>query len=256
MSKKPLTAILLGVGVVVALELVAPAGEAQPVAVDPPVESLPNTAGSFSTAKKWLYEKVYYDHRVTFYCGCEYSEDREIDLTNCGYIPRMNESRAAQVEAEHVFPASHFGNYRECWREPLCTNTQGEAFKGRECCLKIDPVFEAAHNDLFNLYPSVGEVNGDRSDYRWGVLPGEDREYGSCDIEIDSETRQAEPPELVRGDIARTYFYMEATYGFRLSDGQRQLFEAWDNQDPVDDWERERNRRITAIQGQGNSFIQ
>ena len=58
------------------------------------------------------------------------------------------------------------------------------------------------------------------------------------------------------GDIARTMFYMEKTYGFRLSDQQRKLFTAWHRQDPPDAWERERNRRIAKIQGRENTFIQ
>jgi deoxyribonuclease-1 len=29
----------------------------------------------------------------------------------------------------------------------------------------VDPTFEAAHNDLYNLFPAKGEINGDRKDY-------------------------------------------------------------------------------------------
>ena len=32
--------------------------------------TLPQTAATFGTAKAWLYEKVYYDHRRTLYCDC------------------------------------------------------------------------------------------------------------------------------------------------------------------------------------------
>ena len=116
-------------------------------------------------------------------------------------------------------------------------------------------MFEAAHNDLFNLVPSVGEVNGQRSDYSWGMIPGEKREFGACNFEVDSSIRRVEPPENIQGDIARVMFYMEDTYGFRLSDQDRQLFTAWSRQDPPDRWEIERARRIMAIQGKGNQFV-
>ena len=33
---------------------------------------LPDTAGSFTTAKNWLYDRVHFDHMTTFYCGCDY----------------------------------------------------------------------------------------------------------------------------------------------------------------------------------------
>jgi deoxyribonuclease-1 len=51
-------------------------------------------------------------------------------------------------------------------------------------------------------------------------------------------------------------FYMEDTYGFRLSRQDRQLFTAWSRQDPPDTWEIERDRRIKAIQGLGNRFVE
>lgn len=221
---------------------------------DPVLADLPTTAGSFETAKKRLYEDIYHDNRRTFYCGCTYSEDRQVDLGSCDMSALADVRRAGRIEAEHVFPAWQFGNFRQCWREPeqVC----GEDISGRECCEKSDPVFEAAHNDLHNLYPAVGEVNGRRSNYNWGMIPGENRQFGACNIEVDTDNRRAEPPEQVMGDIARTMFYMSETYGFRLSDQDRQLYEAWHRQDPPDDWERERNRRIAALQGRGNRFVE
>jgi deoxyribonuclease-1 len=40
-----------------------------------------------------------------------------------------------------------------------------------------------------------------------------------------------------------------------ISRSNQKLFAAWDKEDPVDDWERERARRIEAIQGNRNPFI-
>ena len=88
---------------------------------------------------------------------------------------------------------------------------------------------------MHNLFPSVGEVNGDRRDDNWGMVPGEKRQYGTCNIEVDSSIRRAEPCEYVMGDIARTMRYMSDTYDFRLSRQDQQLYTAWDRMDPVDD---------------------
>lgn len=207
---------------------------------------------SFSKAKRLLYNKVYQGHKTTFYCNCQFNYKREVDLSSCNVEHRRNKTRANRIEAEHVMPAHEFGMFRACWQSPLsvCGNRGGRA-----CCLKKDRTFKKAHNDLHNLFPSVGEINGDRSNYRWGMISGERRAYGSCDIEVDSRIRRAEPPEQVRGDIARVYFYMSETYRVRLSKSQRQLFEAWNKLDPVDSWEIERNKRIKKIQGSGNPFI-
>jgi deoxyribonuclease-1 len=126
---------------------------------------------------------------------------------------------------------------------------------GRQCCEAEDPLFEAAHNDLHNLFPAVGEVNGDRSNFNWGMVEGNKREYGACPMEIDESIRRAEPADNVKGNVARVMFYMEDTYGFRLSDQDRKLFTVWSKQDPPDAWEIERNQRIAVIEGKDNKFI-
>jgi len=226
----------------------------------PPPGHLPNTPSTFTAAKRALYEQVYFDHRMTFYCGCTYSPDRQIDLASCGLQALADKPRAQRIEAEHIFPAAQFGNFRPCWRNPgdfpECVKGSGKTLSGRACCQAVDPVFEAAHNDLFNLVPAVGEVNGKRSDFNWGMIPGESRIFGTCNFEVDSSIRRVEPPESVQGDIARTMFYMADTYGFNLSRQDQQLYTAWSRQDPPDAWEVERARRIKAIQGKGNRFVE
>lgn len=218
-----------------------------PVAAEPP--------SSFSSAKKILARDLYRDDdRVTFYCGCRFDEQPisgkpgRTRLTpaaeSCGLQPRKNANRAARIEWEHVVPAWEFGHQLQCWQNG-----------GRKACGK-DPVFRRMEADLYNLVPAVGELNGDRSNYRFGMIEGEPRAYGACDFEVDFKQRVAEPPEQVRGDIARTYFYMEDRYGLKLSRKQRQLFEAWSKMDPVDPVEQRRARSIAAIQGHENPFVE
>lgn len=98
-----------------------------------------------------------------------------------------------------------------------------------------------------NLVPAIGEINGNRSNYSFTALEGEPRVYGTCDFEVDFKARKAEPAPEVRGDIARIYFYMQDTYDLQISDKQIQLFTAWDKEDPIDDWEREKLKRIAAF---------
>ena len=176
------------------------------------------------------------------YCGCDYvcapGQPGAINLRSCGVAVRQDPARAQRLEAEHVFPAAQFGNFRPCWREPErfpdCVKDSGKALTGRQCCEKIDPVFEAAHNDLYNLFPAEGEINGDRKDYNWGMVPGAARDDGRCAMKIDARIRRVEPPDTVKGDIARAMFSMSATYGFKLSDQDRPLFTAWSRLDPPD----------------------
>ena len=82
-------------------------------------------------------------------------------------------------------------------------------------------------SDMHNLVPAIGELNGLRSNYSFAMLPGEERRFGDCDMEIADG--KAEPPPTVRGDIARSYFYMDAAYPGRgvVSGKNRKLFEAF-----------------------------
>ena len=230
----------------------------------PPAEALPSdlprTPASFGTAKRLLYDRIYAGHRLSFYCGCAYSAERRPALGGCGLDALAGNSRAERIEAEHLFPAAQFGQSRPCWRTPAafpaCLGANGKALSGRACCEKTDPLFEAAHNDLHNLVPAVGAVNAKRSDFNWGMVgPGAER-LGDCAVRFDADIRRVEPPPAVRGDIARTMLYMRDTYGFALSRQDAQLYAAWNNADPPDDWERERNRRIAAVQGRGNRYVE
>ena len=180
-----------------------------------------------------------------------------IDPTDCGYTPRKNMTRGKVLEWEHVVPASFFGKHRSCWQKghDKCVNTKGEAFKGRECCGRVDSTFKKMEADLHNLTPAVGELNGDRSDSPYGLVDGEPRQYGACDFEIGGTPRVTEPRDQVRGDAARIWLYMVDTYKIKITAAQRQMFEEWSAADPVDNWERLRDTRIDAAQGNRNPHV-
>jgi len=92
--------------------------------------------------------------------------------------------------------------------------------------------------DLYNLMPESAETNRLRSNYQMGTISGEDREFGSCDVEIKDRT--FEPRPEIQGDIARMYFYMDQAYPGRgiVSRQLRPLLKVWNKEDPVDDWNR------------------
>jgi deoxyribonuclease I len=216
---------------------------------------------SFRAAKKIL-AKIYQNHRVTFYCGCEYKK-KEVDHSSCGYKPKRpfyksgkKNKRAYRIEWEHVVPAHAFGQSFREWREgdPKCISKKGKRFKGRKCARK-NRQFRLMEADLYNLVPAIGEVNGNRSNYSMADIPGEIREYGSCDVEIKG--RKVEPRPKIRGDVARIYMYMDSVYPGRgvISRKNRKLFAAWDKADPVDAWECQRAKMIEKVQENENPFM-
>jgi len=217
--------------------------------ITPAFSSPPST---FSEAKVIAKQKIYLDQANSsmgeLYCGCKWTwvgkSGGRIDAESCGLKARKQENRAERTEWEHIVPAWTFGNQRQCWKNG-----------GREYCVDDDPVFRAMEADLFNLYPSVGEVNGDRSNFNYGMASGVAPQYGQCKTRVDFDQRAAEPRDEVKGLVARTTFYMFDRYKLSMSRQQQQILMAWDKQYPVSSWEKERDRRIAAIMGYSNPFV-
>ncbi len=211
---------------------------------------------SIGRSKKILFKEVCRDHKQTFYCNSEFNLNQQVFHTN-GYIPIGNDKRANRLEWEHVVPVHVFGQSFREWREgdPACIDSKGQSYKGHKCVEKINIQFRHMQADMHNLVPVIGELSRLRSNDPFAIIQGEERRFGSCDMEIAN--RKVEPPENVRGNIARIYFYMNDTYSGRgvVSEKNRKLFDAWDKQDPVDKWECEKERRIRELQGRENFFV-
>jgi deoxyribonuclease-1 len=183
----------------------------------------------------------------SFYCGCQIhwqGKKGVPDLASCGYQVRKNAQRATRIEWEHVVPAWQFGHQLQCWQNG-----------GRKNCNK-DQLYRQIEIDLHNLQPAIGEVNGDRNNFMYSQWRGGEGQYGQCPMKVDFKNKQAEPPARARGAIARTYFYMRDRYHLQLSRQQTQLFEVWNRQYPVSQWECTRDARIAKVQGQHNPYIQ
>lgn len=198
-----------------------------------------------------ILPKVYTDVlQRDLYCGCAYKNKHDIDFSTCGYEPRENPKRkslerAHRIEWEHIVTAHNMGHFRECWRNG-----------GRKNCSASDDEFKYQEGDMHNLYPAIGEVNADRNNFmysQWSNKP--ELMYGTCETVVDFKMKKAQPRPEARGIIARVSFYMEDTYGIKLSKQDRQLFTAWDKMYPVTKEECLRDERIAKIQGNHNKFV-
>ena len=207
---------------------------------------------NFSKSKKFAKD-IYLGNETTFYCGCSYQVKGKglvPHWNSCGYSPRNEYTksgklniRSLRIEWEHVMPAWFFGNQMECWRAG-----------GRKACKK-DKLFAKMEADLHNLVPIIGEINGDRSNFSFENIDGEERVYGACDFEINFKDRVVEPRQVIQGDIARIYFYMSETYNVPLTQKFHKMLKTWSKLDPVDQKELERNSKIFRIQGNSNPFV-
>lgn len=215
------------------------------------ITALGEPPSNFTAAKVVAKQKIFFDRAQSadgeLYCGCKWDwagkSGGRINPESCGYETRKQQSRADRIEWEHIVPAWVFGHQRQCWQNG-----------GRKNCVADDPVFRAMEADLFNLYPAVGEVNGDRSNYQYGMVSGSVSQYGACITKVDFRARAAEPRNAVKGLVARATF-MYDRYGLSMSRKQQQLLMAWDRQHPVSTWEKSWESRTAAVMGHGNPFV-
>ncbi|WP_274309135.1 endonuclease [Solibacillus daqui] len=121
--------------------------------------------------------------------------------------------------------------------------------------------------DIHHLRPTDVQVNGSRGnlDFDSGGSP-----VAGCDGCL-KDSDSFEPPNLVKGDVARILFYMATRYevgdkvdlelnekvnnGKAPYHGKLSVLLQWHQQDPVDEVEKQRNERIYEIQGNRNPFI-
>lgn len=256
----------------------ATGGDGEPDFAGPPASGPMGSSGNhgirvFDEAKKEL-GRIYAaaGQHVDLYCGCTFTPSQghgmRVDLTACGYVAARDAARAERIEWEHAVPAAAFGHSFTEWTSghPKCVDTKGKPFHGRKCARIASAEFARIEADLHNLFPVVGEVNGLRGDLPMGVLDPPDKphahtglgatfRFGACTSAIERGVFQ--PRREVRGELARAYKYMAKSYPERgiIDDAHRPVFDAWDAEDPPDAWERDRNKRIAARQGNPNDFI-
>jgi len=183
---------------------------------------------------------------------------------SCGYKPRNEytkkgkvNQRARRIEWEHLIPAENFGRQFSCWRDgdSKCVSSKGKAYKGRKCCTKVNKQYRLMQADMHNLFPAIGELNADRSNFRFDFELAQPKRYGECKFNVNFKQRRASVKEDIRGVIARDYLYFNQKYKMKLSKQELKKYQAWNKQYPADEWEIKRNKRIAKMQGNLNTFI-
>ena len=207
----------------------------------------------FKHVKK-LLNKIYHDHRITFYCEAEFDEQGKIYLSRNFNTPKY-EKRANRREWEHIVPAENFGRTFSEWRDghPDCIDKDGKSFKGRKCA-SVNPEFAKMEGDMYNLVPAIGAVNAMRSNYNFTEISDIPYTFGDCPMII--QNKKVSPPEKTKGFISRTYFYFEQRYPrFHINQAMKKMMIVWNEKYPVDAWECKRAKRIEYFQKNENPFV-
>ncbi|WP_441296271.1 endonuclease I family protein [Bhargavaea cecembensis] len=121
--------------------------------------------------------------------------------------------------------------------------------------------------DIHHLRPTDVQVNSSRGNLDFDEGGSPVKGCNGCFKTANS----FEPPDEVKGDVARMLFYMATRYGeddrvdLELNEklgngtapyhGKLSTLLKWHEQDPVSEFERNRNDKIFEIQGNRNPFI-
>ncbi|WBL22516.1 Ig-like domain-containing protein [Zunongwangia sp. HRR-M8] len=104
-----------------------------------------------------------------------------------------------------------------------------------------------AVTDLHHLRSIDIDINSERSNYPFADGNGQYQLVGS---------NQWYPGDDWKGDVARMVFYLNIRYGENIETvGNLDLFLKWNREDPVSEFEMQRNNVIEAAQGNRNPFI-
>lgn len=227
---------------------------------------------SFYAVKKEMLNKIYYDQRITLYCGADFTKDKKIirprgfslpDLQTVEFdvydiSPEELQKKAERVEWEHIVPAQNFGKTFPEWfaGKEACVSKKGKKFKGRACAEQESEEFRYMYTDMYNLYPVIGAVNYLRANYNFTQFTKPIKPtFGVCGGMVIYKNK-VEPRNAVKGLIARTYLYMQNTYPrYRISENMASLLNVWNKQFPVTPWECERAYRIEKVQGNANEIV-
>jgi deoxyribonuclease-1 len=150
-----------------------------------------------------------------------------------------------RLSIEHVYAADWIATHHGCRNR-------------NECSI---PAYGFAEADLHNLWPALGAINSSRGDKPFGEIPGSKFTLPPSVSDLKCAYKRTtgqdaivEPRNVVKGDIARSLFYMHVEYDLDLK-GMLPMLKRWNAADQPNEAERARNDRIEKIQKTRNKFI-
>jgi deoxyribonuclease-1 len=181
----------------------------------------------YATAQRqFFWPNLYPKGGRDLYCNVRFTADRRLTI-------------------DHVFAADWSATHHGCRNRDECPI----------------PAYGFAEGDLHNLWPAIGAINSSRGDKLFGEIPGNKFTLPPSVSDLKCAYKRTtgqnaivEPRSAVKGDIARSLFYMHVEYGLDLR-GMLPMLKRWNTGDPPNAEERSRNNRIEKLQRTRNQFI-
>jgi deoxyribonuclease-1 len=141
----------------------------------------------------------------------------------------------AQINCEHTWPQSKFSSLYPS---------------------------EMQKSDLNHLYPTDSKANSVRGNFNFadiihdnGNLKDDCTASRSGSANGGNSDTLFEPPTEHKGNVARALFYFSVRYKIKIPATEEPVLRRWNELDPVDDAERERNEQVYKAQNNRNPFI-
>jgi hypothetical protein len=121
---------------------------------------------------------------------------------------------------------------------------------------------EMQKSDLHHLFPSDSKANSIRGNDDFvdvshdnGALTQDNCSISKYGSPVAGGHDGFEPPLTHKGNVARALFYFSVRYKIAIPKSEEQVLRRWNDLDPVDQEEMDRNNAIQAVQGNRNPFI-
>lgn len=171
------------------------------------------------TLKKHFWGDLYKDGGTTFYCKKPFTKKNVL------------------VTDSHIYSSGWVRQHLVCGTPRQCRNESEQ--------------YRRITSDLHNIVPADSRFELKRKNARFGEL-GDEVEKENCGFRRSFQLLQ--PPNEIKGDIARAILYMHDVYKLPIM-GSIDDLKRWNQADLPSEEEIERNKRIGEIQGNENHFI-
>ncbi|MCG8393202.1 MAG: endonuclease [Pseudomonadales bacterium] len=142
-----------------------------------------------------------------------------------------------RVSVVEIYDERRLAQHFDCRTTRLCKN---------------NPEFAEIKRDRHSLFPVTRKAELDRRRTLFGDIPASTEADRQCGYKQSFQV--FEPADNAKGDVARAMLYLHEQYNLPLI-GTLEMYQRWNELDPVDDEERRRNDVIAEIQGNRNPFI-
>ncbi|RYZ85361.1 MAG: nuclease, partial [Proteobacteria bacterium] len=111
-------------------------------------------------------------------------------------------------------------------------------------------------SDLHHLFPTNSKTNAIRGNNKFGEVAQDSKTLECSNVRTGTAAggnREIfEPPREHKGNVARALFYFATRYDMVIDADEEAFLRKWNQEDPVDDVERDRNEKIFAVQKDRN----